>query len=895
MQAYAPSKNTADAVLAEPMSASEHLRVRLEQVKLLFNVSPYLIISSGFIAILVAFMQWDAVEHVSILIWLVCMGVVVVFRLIVLYSFSLKRLTLKVVRYWENMYMTTVFVLGLAWGALGVFFFPQGDLESQILTVFVLVFLTGVVAARPMVLRKAFFIFLLCAMLPVIIQLLLLGTAMAMKLMISSLLYSAFLAIYANKSYKMHMKNILFQVRYLEHEKITQTSQYMSKKTSDILKMVAIGEPAQDIYDVILQLYESRYEGLRCSILTLRGKHLFHASAPSLPQNYTDAINGLEIGANIGSCGTAAYLGERVLVEDIASDPKWQAFKDITLPHGMRSCWSEPVLDMKGKVLGTLAMYHDAPGLPSEQELYDLESAAQLVSIVMEREYREDSLRILSQAIEQAGEGVMISDSSGVIEYINPAFTHLTGYDADEIVGKSLDVLHKSKQIEAFYRDLWHKVSHGELWSATVLDQRKDGREYSAMMSVAPVFDGEEISHYVTIKQDITEHETLEEQLRQSQKMEAIGTLVGGIAHDFNNILAGMTGNLYLAKRRSKALPDVVRGLENIEQLAVRGADLIQRLMIFARKDQVDMKKMNLAPVFMEALQLLRTSVPENIDIHWDMPKRALYVRADSTQLHQVLMNLVNNACDALEGKNNPSITVKLETFYPAGDFAEAHPDFNMEHCAHLSVQDNGCGIPENQFEHLFEPFFTTKAVGKGTGLGLSMVFGAAKRHDGFVEVESVEGESTTFHVYLPLIDESDDTYVPALNTLGPTHAEGHEVILLVDDDAFVLEIAREVLEDLGYQVLEACNGLEAVDVFIKNKDQISLVITDIVMPKLNGIKAAERMREIRPDMRIIFSTGYDKSAALPREVLASGCSILSKPYDIDVMSRMIREELDGE
>ncbi|MDQ6956321.1 MAG: ATP-binding protein, partial [Mariprofundaceae bacterium] len=268
--------------------------------------------------------------------------------------------------------------------------------------------------------------------------------------------------------------------------------------------------------------------------------------------------------------------------------------------------------------------------------------------------------------------------------------------------------------------------------------------------------------------------------------------------------------------------------------------------------------------------------------------------RGDSTQMHQVLVNLVNNAYDALEGKSNPSITIKLERFYPDADFMEAHPYFRSEYYAHLSVEDNGSGIPEAQVQHLFEPFFTTKEVGKGTGLGLSMVFGAVKRHEGFIEVESVEGEGATFHVYLPLIDTDDDTYVPSLQKASPFYAAGHEVILLVDDDAFVLEIVKEVLEDLGYQVLEACNGLEAVDVFTDNQDKISLMVTDVVMPKLGGIKAAERIRKLRPDMKVIFATGYDKGTALPSEILTSGSSILSKPYDIELLSRMIRKELDG-
>ena len=895
MQMDAPNKTAVDIALDKPMRADEYEHVRLEQIKRLFDGSPYLIVSNVLIAFIVAILQWDSVEHTSILIWFACMAVVVVFRFIMIYSFSLKKLTVEDVGYGKKLYMVTAVLLGIAWGATGVLFFPQGNLESQGLTVFILMLLTGVVAARPMVVKGAFFTFLFCVMVPVMVQLVVLGSDVALKMLVICIVYSIFLVIYANKSYQMHMKNILFQVRYLEQEAMTQTSQYMSKKTAEILKMIAVGESVQDVCDEIIGLYEQCYDGLRCSILALHGDKLLHVSAPSLPKAYTDAVNGLQVGENRGSCGTAAYLGQRVLVEDITNDETWQAFKDIALACGLRSCWSEPVLDAKAQVMGTLAMYHDEPGLPSEQELHDLEAAAQLVSIVMEREHREDSLRTLSQAIEQTGEGVMISNVSGLIEYVNPAFTYLTGYEASEIVGKPLSALNKSKETKAFYKKLWSNVHGGKTYSAMLTEQRKDGCEYPARVSVAPIFDGEHISHYVTIKQDMTEYESLEGQFRQAQKMEAIGTLVGGIAHDFNNILAGMTGNIYLTKQRSQALPDVVKGIENIEQLAMRGADLIQRLMTFARKDHVEIKKIKLAPIFSEAIQLLRTSIPENVDMHEEMLGRPLYIRGDSTQMHQMLMNLVNNAYDALEGKSNPSITIKLERFYPDADFMEAHPYFRSEHYAHLSVEDNGSGIPETQVKHVFEPFFTTKEVGKGTGLGLSMVFGAVKRHEGFIEVESVEGEGSTFHIYLPLIDTDDATYVAPLQKKAlPFYAAGHEVILLVDDDAFVLEILKEVLEDLGYQVLEASNGLEAVDIFKDNQDKISLMITDIVMPKLGGIKAAEQIRKLCPDMKVIFVTGYNKDVTLPRDILANGNSVLSKPYDIELLSRMIRKELDG-
>jgi len=875
------------------ISPTEYLHVRREQITLLFNVSPFLILSSLLIAGLVAMLQWDAIDHRTILLWLACMSLAVLLRFMVIDRFPKSPLSLKAVRYWQRLYMLTVCCLGVGWGSLAVFFYPPENVESQLFTFLTLIFLIGVVAARPMVLRQAFFVFLACVMLPMILQLALLGTDLAIKLMVGCIVYSIYMIIHANQSYRVHMNNILFQIRYVRHKRMTKLFQKMQKKTDGILEMIAKGHPAQLIYDSIIELYESYYRGVRCSILKLQGNRLLHVSAPSLDKKYCAGINNLKIGENIGSCGRAAYLGQRVLVEDITTDPKWSAFKEFTLPFGMRSCWSEPVLNAKGQVLGTLAMYKDSAGMPNKRELYAMESAAHLVSLVMEREARDVSLRTLSQAIEQAGDAFTICDAAGVIEYVNLACTHMLGYTRDELIGKSSQILKKAKLQKEPYVDLWRKVSRGENWSAAVRDYDKSGREYAAVISVSPVFDAESISHYVIIQQDMTAYESLEEQLRQAQKMEAVGTLVGGIAHDFNNILAGMTANLYLAKQRSEALPDVVKGLENVEQLSARGADLIKRLMTFARKDSVRMQKILLQSVLIDALQLIRTSVPEDVEICQSITKEPMYVCGDNTQLHQMLINVVNNAYDALEGVDNPCISIMLQPFYADSKFVADKLKVKEGNYVHLQISDNGCGIPKEHYENLFEPFFTTKEVGKGTGLGLSMVFGAVNRHGGFIDVESVVGKGSIFHIYLPLIDTEDDTFVPTPTKVTAARGAG-EVILLVDDDPFILDIGREVLQDLGYKVLVASNGLEAVNIVRDSADEIALMLTDMVMPKLNGVKAAQKIREMRPDMKVIFATGYDMEATFPGDVPQQGEVVLSKPFEVDKMSQVIREQLDS-
>ena len=666
-------------------------------------------------------------------------------------------------------------------------------------------------------------------------------------------------------------------------------AEYFSGRTAEILEMVASGVAAEQIYDVICSMYEDKHPNVRTSILRRNGNQLFHCSTPSLPEAYSQAIDGMEIGACAGSCGTAAFLGKGVIVEDIATDPLWVNLKSIALPHHLRACWSEPVIGKDGEVAGTFAMYYNQPARPNDDELKDIRNASGLVSIVMDREQRQASLRTLSQAIDQAGESIMITDTKGMIEYVNPSFSRITGYTSDEVQGKNPRILKSGIQSAAYYKELWDTISNGEVWHSSVIDRRKDGSQYPATLSIAPILnDDGETTHYVGIQQDMTDHNMLEQQFYQAQKMEAIGTLVGGIAHDFNNMLAGMTGNLYLAMKKVQAQPDVVEKLAKVEAISFRAADMVQQLLTFARKDRVSMKRVPLTPFIKETIKFLHASVPENIALLQNICSESLYINGDATQLHQVLMNLINNARDAVETVEAPSITVRLSPFHTDTSFLEEHVYFTPGSYAHLSVEDNGHGIPKNMIEHIFEPFFTSKEEGKGTGLGLAMVFGAVKTHQGFVEVDSSEGKGANFHVYLPLLESRGAaSELPQDNLV----VEGHgEMILLVDDQQQITDTGKEVLESIGYKVLIATNGQHAIELFKANINEIDLVILDVVMPVMGGSEAARCIRQIKPQVKIIMSTGYDKNiqSDLDNEIM------LGKPFSIAEMSHLIRQQLDS-
>jgi len=872
---------------------TDALKIRAAQVTILYKQAATASFTSIVVACLLAVMQWHVIAQDTIIIWLALMFVATSVRFISFALFFKVKPDVYKIHVWEKAQFFITVLAGSAWGSAGVLMFPQASFEYQAGTLVVLTGMAAGAVTTLSALRKPVATFLLLVLVPMTANFFLTGSDTAFLIGILLLMYITFLMISANQSYSINLENISMRIRSDASKQKLRISEQFSKETNAILEMMAKGEGARRIYDAITSLYESRHGGIRCSLLELRGNQLLHGSAPSMPEQYCKDLNGLIIGPDVGSCGTAVFTGKMVLVEDVATDPKWATVKDVVLGYGIRSAWSKPVLDSSGKVLGSFCMYGEAPGLPNEEQLADMESAAHLASIVLEREQRDVSLRKFSRAIEQAGEAILITDVRGMIEYINPAFTKLSGYTEEDLLGKTPRELKSGFQSEAYYQELWGTITSGKVWTGSIIDRRKDGSSYPAMMSIAPILNDQgEITNFVSIQQDMTEHQALENQFRQAQKMEALGTLVGGIAHDFNNILAGMTGNLYLAKKNTEDRPDVQRKLSNVEDLSFRAADLIQQLLTFALRDMVTMKPLPLATFIKEPLKLMRTTIPENIKLRRDVCTDSLLINGDATQLQQALINLVNNARDALEGIDNPTITVRLNTVEVDSKFLENHPYFLKGVYAHLQVQDNGCGIPSEHLDHLFEPFFTTKEQGKGTGLGLAMVFGAIKTHQGYIEVESKEGEGSAFHLYIPLLAQA---FQPAASKAEMPIVNGNgEVVLLVDDEAHIRATGKEVLESLGYEVLLAKDGQEAVDIYSKSFKRIKVVVMDVVMPKLGGVEAAHQIMALNPNVKVIFASGYDIEEALPENVLSSEVPVLAKPYDVKLLSKEIASAISA-
>jgi len=358
----------------------------------------------------------------------------------------------------------------------------------------------------------------------------------------------------------------------------------------------------------------------------------------------------------------------------------------------------------------------------------------------------------LSQALEHSGEGIIIADCNGSIEYANNAFCLMTGYSREETIGNNPSMLSSGRQSDAFYDNLWSTISSGKIWKGELYNRKKDGTIYPALMTIGPISDQRgAITHYVATQQDMTEHNAVIEQLYQAQKLDAIGTLAGGIAHDFNNCLTVVSGNVFLLQSEIDN-PEFARNrLEIIQNSCDQAASHIRQLLSFSRKDSVRMEAIEVNACAKNACKMAAAIIPSTISLTFTPYEHELYTRWNEAQAKQILINLINNACYALKDRKQPAISIQLTLFSNNEHFISKYPEMTDKKYICLSVTDNGCGIPEEIANSIFDPFFTTKEVDEGTGLGLSMAYGALKKINGTIEVESEAGEGTEFRLFLPM------------------------------------------------------------------------------------------------------------------------------------------------
>ncbi len=500
------------------------------------------------------------------------------------------------------------------------------------------------------------------------------------------------------------------------------------------------------------------------------------------------------------------------------------------------------------------------------------------------RELEERNAHLLA-AIDQAGEAIIITSRTGEIEYVNRAFYRQTGWNEQETRAIAVYDALFAKHSDEFEQHLQAVFRDGLSWQGRQEIIRRDGSVFTASMSIAPIVnDGGAITHAIIIQEDISSLLKLESRLRETQKQEALVTLVGGIAHDFNNILAGITGQTYLASREVAGLPKTAERMATLQKLAQEASEIVAQLLTFARQGKVNAREMPLNSFLKEFCKLATHDIPESIELVTNIPSGRFPFRGDANQLQQALLNVVNNAVEACRDRKDARIEIALQIVDPDTDrrWIERFPVLGRGCFAHLSIRDNGRGMDRETQERIFDPFFTTKQL--GSGLGLAMVQGCIRHHHGLIDVESMPGKGSTFHIFLPL----RETETRATEKPSRLASAGLD-ILLVDDDPRVLEPTRELLETMGHRVCTAGNGEQALEIFRQDCARWDMLITDMVMPKMNGLESSKRMREKRPDLPIIYATGYDQSLVLEDTRRIPNSVLLSKPFNPDELDGLIR------
>ncbi|MGD9782648.1 MAG: PAS domain S-box protein [Kiritimatiellia bacterium] len=506
----------------------------------------------------------------------------------------------------------------------------------------------------------------------------------------------------------------------------------------------------------------------------------------------------------------------------------------------------------------------------------------------------------LTAAIEQSGDAVLIADAAGTILYVNEAFAKITGYSREEAVGQNPKILKSGRQDPEFYRQMWARLGSGKPWEGKFVNRRKDGRLYTEMATISPVRDaGGRIVNYVSVGRDISqqlldqaEKEHLQSQLLQAQKMESIGRLAGGVAHDFNNMLQAILGYAEMALEQAPPGQPLHTDILEIQKAAQRSAALTRQLQAFARKQTVEPRPMDINAAVEGMFDMLRRLIGEDVRLAWKPDRKLAQIYMDPGQIDQLVTNLCINARDAIAGA--PAGEIVLETRNATVPRALPSPYGNVEPGSYilLSVSDNGSGMPADVLAHIFEPFFTTKQMGKGTGLGLATVYGIIRQNHGGIRVESKPGKGTVFQVYLPCHAKGSAPEMPAPEPDAPRIPAGGETILLVEDEATLLQTATRMLESLGYEVLATSSPEEALRLAEQHQDRIALLLTDVIMPEMNGPELVQRLKERFPALRHLYMSGYTANLIAEQGVRDDSVNFIQKPFSRKSLAKKVRESI---
>lgn len=670
----------------------------------------------------------------------------------------------------------------------------------------------------------------------------------------------------------------------------TDRAKTAHERQAAILERIATNAPLQGTLDELVDHVEDQIPGAIGSLLLMEadGRRLRYVAGHGLPTSYHAQIDGIEVGASVASCGTAAYRREPVFVSDIATDPLWAGHRDVARTHDLRACWSTPILSRRrtsrSRVLGTFAVYFRTPRLPDPAHREVLSHAESLACIALEtdyavRELRESDAR-LRMFVDHATDGFFVHDgvTGAVVEVNQQACTSL-GYTREELIGSATRLFdpHASREL---LDEITRRLAVGETVTFDSRHVRKDGASFPVEIRIR-AFTARGQTFHLALVRDTTARRELEDQLRHAQKMEAIGRLAGGVAHDFNNLLTVINGYSDVLLDQ---LPDDSTehaDLSMIRDAGDRAAALTAQLLAFSRRTIIAPKALNLNYLVERLVKMCKRIIGENIALDTQLDPGLASVMADAGQIEQVVMNLVVNARDAMPRGGKLTITtrnIKALT----GRYV----------C--LVVSDTGEGMTDEVRARVFEPFFTTKPQGLGSGLGLATAYGIVEQANGQIRVDSSPGNGSSFSVILPVIapaiaaTEVTPTFIPR------ERPRGTETVLLAEDEDAVRRLVQRALELHGYSVLPARSGEEAEQIERSHLGPIHLLVTDVVMPGMGGRELADTVKSRRPQLKVLYMSGYTNDEVVRHGVIVARDAFLQKPFTPTSLVAKVRAAFAG-
>ena len=677
-------------------------------------------------------------------------------------------------------------------------------------------------------------------------------------------------------------------------------SDALSMLDEKILAMVIGQNRLERTLDVLCTEIEKHQAGLLCSVLLLEqdGVTLRGGAAPSLPKEYCSAIDGVKAGPCMGSCGTAIYRRQPVVVSDIATDPLWADYRHLALRHGLRACWSTPIASQDGTLLGTFAVYYREARLPETQHLQLIAHATHLAALAIERDRDKTQLRAAQDRYQMLVERLpaitYIAElgAGGAWHYVSPQIQSILGFSPEDWLSDRwnwMNHIHPEDREIAFAAERQFQES-GELFKAEYRMYAADGRVLwfrdEGVMLHAP--DRQPLLMQGVLY-DITENKRLEEQLRHSQKMEAVGQLAGGVAHDFNNLLMLIQAHNERLRNRLPAGDPAREDTFEIEHAVKQAAAVTHQLLAFSRRQLLELQVLDLNVVLNGTASMLERLIGPTIALKVAPDPSPQFIKADPNQLGQVILNLAVNARDAMA--NGGTLAIQTRTVELAEARAARHGAIPPGTYTVLAVSDTGVGMCGEIQDRMFEPFFTTKQPGKGTGLGLAIVYGVVKQTGGWITVSSKPEQGTTFEIYLPRAEQTSVKAIPKQKAVGSA-ARGTETILLVEDQQGIRELVHESLKRHNYFVLCAADGNEALKIADDYRMKIDLLVTDVVMPNLGGHELANRLKHKRPGTKVLFMSGNPDQASLSG-LGEAPAMVLQKPFPLETLLHKVRSVLD--